>query len=76
MYNISAVGFSSFISLFGSCMSGDYSKGTLVLLVTKGLLPRAVPFAKYTEAAVLMTVCYRTAFLATATQPMAWYNAF
>ena len=33
--NISGVGFSAFIILFGSCMSGEYSKGTLVLLITK-----------------------------------------
>lgn len=62
--NISGVGFSAFIILFGSCMSGEYSKGTLVLLVTKGLPRRAVIFAKYTVAAVLMTVCYWTGFLA------------
>lgn len=63
--NISGVGFSAFIILFGSCMSGEYSKGTLVLLVTKGLPRRAVIFAKYTVAAVLMTICYWAGFLAT-----------
>lgn len=63
--NISGVGFSAFIVLFGSCMSGEYSKGTLVLLVTKGLPRPAVIFAKYTVAAVLMTVCYWAGFLAT-----------
>ena len=35
--NISGVGFSALIILFGSCMSSEYSKGTLLLLVTKGL---------------------------------------
>ena len=62
--NISGVGFSAFIILFGSCMSGEYSKGTLVLLVTKGLPRPAVIFAKYTVATVLMTVCYWAGFLA------------
>lgn len=62
--NISGVGFSAFIILFGSCMSGEYSKGTLVLLVTKGLPRPAVIFAKYTAAAVLMTVSYWAGFLA------------
>jgi len=66
--NISGVGFSAFIILFGSCMSGEYSRGTLVLLVTKGLPRRAVIFAKYTVAAVLMTVCYWAGF------PAAWCN--
>lgn len=62
--NISGVGSSAFIILFGSCMSGEYSKGTLVLLVTKGLPRRAVIFAKYTAAAVLMTVCHWAGSLA------------
>ena len=62
--NISGVGFSAFIILFGSCMSSEYSKGTLVLLVTKGLPRWAVILAKYTVAAILMTVCYWTGFLA------------
>ena len=35
--NSSGVGFSAFIILFGSCLSSEYSKGTLVLMVTKGL---------------------------------------
>ena len=62
--NISGVGFSACIILFGSCMSGEYSKGTLVLLVTKGLARPAVILAKYTAAAILMTVCYWSGFLA------------
>lgn len=62
--NISGVGFSALIILFGSCMSSEYSKGTLVLLITKGLPRPAVIFAKYTAAALLMTVCYWAGFLA------------
>lgn len=56
--NISGVGFSAFIILFGSCLSNEYSKGTLVLMVTKGLSREAVILAKYTVAAALMTICY------------------
>ena len=56
--NISGVGFSAFIILFGSCMSNEYSKGTLILMVTKGLSRKAVILAKYTVAAVLMTISY------------------
>lgn len=56
--NISGVGFSAFIILFGSCLSNEYSKGTLVLIITKGLSRKAVILAKYTAAAVLMTVSY------------------
>ena len=53
--NISGVGFSALIILFGSCMSSEYSKGTLLLLVTKGLARPAVILTKYTVAAVSMT---------------------
>lgn len=60
--NISGVGFSAVIILYGSCLSGEYSKGTLVLLVTKGLSRKAVIFAKYTAAAVLMTISYWGSF--------------
>lgn len=60
--NISGVGFSAFIILFGSCLSNEYSKGTLVSLVTKGLSRKAVILAKYTAAAVLMTISYWVAY--------------
>lgn len=63
--NISGVGFSAFIILYGSCLSNEYSKGTLVLLVTKGLSRSAVILAKYTVAAVLMTISYWISFVAT-----------
>lgn len=63
--NISGVGFSAFIILYGSCLSNEYSKGTLVLLVTKGLSRSSVILAKYTVAAVLMTISYWISFAAT-----------
>ncbi|HJC24665.1 MAG TPA: ABC transporter permease [Candidatus Eisenbergiella merdavium] len=63
--NISGVGFSAFIILFGSCLSGEYSKGTLVLMVAKGLSRKAVILAKYTVAAVLMTISYWIGYAAT-----------
>ena len=60
--NISGVGFSAFIILFGSCMSSEYSKGTLLLLVTKGLARPTVILAKYTIAAISMTVSFWVSF--------------
>ena len=60
--NISGIGFSAFIILFGSCMSSEYSKGTLLLLVTKGLARPSVILAKYTVAAVIMTVSFWLSF--------------
>ena len=56
--NISGIAFSAFIILFGSCMSSEYYKGALLLLVTKGLARPAVIMAKYTVAAVSMTVSF------------------
>lgn len=63
--NISGVGFSAFIILFGSCLSNEYSKGTLVLMVTKGLSRKAVILAKYTVAAALMTISYWIGYAST-----------
>ncbi|HIW51140.1 MAG TPA: ABC transporter permease, partial [Candidatus Blautia intestinavium] len=44
------------------CMSSEYSKGTLLLLVTKGLARPSVILAKYTVAAVIMTVSFWLSF--------------
>lgn len=63
--NISGVGFSTFIILYGSCLSSEYSKGTLILMVTKGLPRKAVILAKYTVAAALMTISYWIGYAAT-----------
>lgn len=60
--NISGVGFSAVIILFGSCMANEYSKGTLVLMVTKGLSRSAVILSKYTVSIILMTVSYWVSF--------------
>lgn len=62
--NISSVGFSAFIILYGSCLSNEYSKGTLILMVTKGLSRKAIILAKYTVAAVLMTISYWISYMA------------
>lgn len=60
--NISGVGFSALIILFGSCLSNEYSKGTLVLMVTKGLSRPTVILAKYTVSVILMTISYWISF--------------
>lgn len=62
--NISSVGFSALIILFGSCLSSEYSKGTLVLMVTKSLSRPTIILAKYTVSAILMTVSYWISFTA------------
>lgn len=63
--NASGIGMSIVIILFGSTMASEYSKGTLVLLVTKGLPRGTVVLAKYIVAALIMSGCYWLSFLAT-----------
>lgn len=64
--NAGGVGMSAVIILFGSMLSGEYNRGTLVLLVTKGLSRASVVLAKYLVAAFIMSFCYWLGFLATA----------
>ena len=60
--NISQLGFSIMIILFSSSLSNEYAKGTLVIMLTKGLPRRAVILSKYTAAASVMTVSYWMCF--------------
>lgn len=60
--NITGVGFSAFIILFGGMLSGEYAKGTLPLLVTKGLSRRAIILAKITGAALVLSLCFWASF--------------
>ena len=62
--NMSGAGFSVFIILYGNSLSNEYTRGTLVLMVTRGMSRRAVILAKYTVAAVLMTLCYWISYAA------------
>lgn len=63
--NASGLGMSIVIILFGSTLATEYSKGTLVLLVTKGLPRAAILLAKYFVAVLVMSGCYWLSFLAT-----------
>lgn len=56
--NASSLGMSAVIILFGSTLANEYSRGTLVLLVTKGLSRRVVILAKYAVSALIMSGCY------------------
>ena len=56
--NASSLGMSIAIILFGSTLANEYSRGTLVLLVTKGLSRRVVILAKYAVSALIMSGCY------------------
>lgn len=54
--NVPSLGFSLMIILFSSILSNEYSKGTLVIMLTKGLSRPAVILAKFTVMFCIMTV--------------------
>lgn len=56
--NVPSLGLSLTIILFSSCLSGEYSKGTLTIMLTKGLSRPAVVLSKFTAATAIMTVSY------------------
>lgn len=63
--NISGVGFSVVIILFGSCLSHEYTSGTIVLMVTKGLPRSIVVMVKFLVSVLIMSLCFWTCFILT-----------
>lgn len=60
--NVSQLGLSLTIILFSSCVSGEYAKGTLTIMLTKGLPRPAVILAKFTASAIILTISFWLAF--------------
>lgn len=60
--NVSQLGLSLTIILFSSCLSGEYAKGTLTIMLTKGLPRPAVILAKFTASAIILTISFWLAF--------------
>jgi len=60
--NVSQLGFSIFIILFSSCLSNEYAKGSLTILLTKGLPRPSIILSKYIVSAAIMTVSYWLCF--------------
>lgn len=60
--NVSSLGFSLTLILFSSWLSNEYARGTLVIMLTKGLSRSAVVMSKMSVAAVLLTVSYWLSF--------------
>lgn len=60
--NVSSLGFSLTIILFSSCLSSEYAKGTLNIMLTKGLARPAVVLSKFSAAAIILTVSYWLSF--------------
>lgn len=63
--NVSGLGYSVVIILFGSCLSHEYNRGTIVLMVTKGLSRSTVVLVKFIIAVLTMSICYWMCFCVT-----------
>ncbi len=63
--NNSGIGMSAVIILFGSTLASEYTRGTLVLMVTKGLPRRTIILAKYVVSVLIMSFCYWLSFAVT-----------
>ncbi|WP_100486273.1 ABC transporter permease [Sporolactobacillus pectinivorans] len=61
--NFSQMGMVVLLLVFGGLLSQDLSRGTLIILLSKGLSRHAVILAKYAAALVLWTVSYVLAAL-------------
>ena len=60
--NVSQLGFSIMLILFSSCLSNEYAKGTLVIILTKGLPRPTVVLSKFFVATAIMTASYWMCF--------------
>lgn len=60
--NVSQMGLIVVLLVFGGIMSGEFSKGTLVNMLTKGLSRPVVILSKFTSATLVWTACYALCF--------------
>lgn len=60
--NVSQIGAFVLVILLSGIMAGEYSRGTLIHILTKGLSRRTVILSKFTAAALLWTGAYGLCF--------------
>lgn len=60
--NVSSLGLSLTLIIFSNCLSNEYTKGTLTIMLTKGLSRPAVILSKFSATVVIMTVSYWMCF--------------
>ena len=63
--NVGQMGLLILVLIFGGTLTREYTKGTLINVLTKGLSRKTVIFAKYTVASILWTVSVLLSFLTT-----------
>lgn len=56
--NVPQMGLIVLVIVFSGIMSNEFSRGTLINILTKGLARRTVILSKFTMASVLWTACY------------------
>lgn len=61
--NVPQMGLVVLVILFSSFLASEYSKGTLIIMVTKGLSRTMVLLSKFTSAALIWTGTYAICFL-------------
>ncbi len=60
--NVPSLAFSLMIIIFSGYLSNEYTKGTLIIMLTKGLSRPAVILSKFSVAAAIMTISYWMSF--------------
>lgn len=65
--NTTQMGFIVLLLIFGGTLNNEINKGTLLLLLTKGLSRTSVLLSKFTMASILWTIAYGLCFLITFT---------
>jgi len=63
--NIPQLGLIIMVIVFSGLMANEFSKGTLVNILTKGMRREAVILAKFTSASLIWTVSYLVSFVVT-----------
>lgn len=61
--NVPQMGLVVLVILFSGFLASEYSKGTLIIMVTKGLSRKIVLLSKFTSAVLLWTGAYAICFL-------------
>ncbi|MGO1044341.1 ABC transporter permease [Clostridioides difficile] len=62
--NISGLGMSLTLIIFCNILSNEYSKGTLVIMLTKGLSRSSVILSKFSVTVIIMSIGFWLSFLA------------
>lgn len=63
--NVPQMGIIVYVILLGGILEQEVSKGTLTIMLTKGLKRSTVIISKFMTAAIIWTICYSLSFLVT-----------